>query len=241
MNFIIDIGNTRIKLAFFTNKNVIFQKTFLYNEDIDLNGFIKKYSPQKCIISATGKVPEELKNTVSGAIPYIVYLNYRTPLPIKNLYKSPETLGYDRIAGATEAYNMFPGENVLIIDIGSAITYDILTQDAEFLGGNISPGINMRAEALNKHTENLPLTRVSTNHPLIGRNTDEALSAGIMNGIYYEITGYIAEFETKYKNLKIIMTGGDAFYFESKLKNTIFAEPNLITKGLNRILIYNAK
>jgi len=159
-------------------------------------------------------------------------------LPITNRYKS-ETIGLDRLAGAVGANYYFKNKNILLIDIGSAITYDIISSENEFLGGNISPGLNLRFKSLNLFTKNLPLMKYQEDDNLFADNTQQAVILGVQNGILYEIESYINIFSKKFDDLKIIFTGGDTNLFVKKIKNTIFAKPNLVAEGLNIILNYN--
>jgi len=137
------------------------------------------------------------------------------------------------------AHNLFPDSNILVIDAGTAITYDLLTAEGTYLGGNISPGIEMRFKALNQFTGKLPKIEKADQNILFGKTTEQAIRAGVQNGVVYEIEGTINSFKDFYKNLKVIITGGDAEFFEKKLKNSFFVSPNLTNLGLNRILEYN--
>ena len=147
----------------------------------------------------------------------------------------------DRIAGIVGAYSVFPGENVLVIDAGTAITYDLLNRKGDYLGGNISPGLNMRYKALHFYTGKLPLLQSAEDPPFIGEDTNSAIHAGVQNGLVMEMQAYINRLEEEYKNIKIILTGGDANFFDRKLKNPIFVFSNLLSIGLNFILNYNDK
>jgi len=204
----------------------------LKDEHIQLN---------QAILSSVKPVDEELIQFLSKNLELFIELDQHTPLPIENLYETPETLGKDRIAAAVGANELFPGQNVLIIDAGTAITYDVVSEKNEFLGGNISPGLQMRFKALNQFTGKLPLINYSDEFQLIGRNTEEAIRAGVQNGILYEIERTIETFNRNYENLQIVMTGGDSIFFDKKLNYSIFVHFNLTLIGLNRILEHNAK
>jgi type III pantothenate kinase len=139
------------------------------------------------------------------------------------------------------AYTIYPGKTVLVIDVGTAVTYDIVTSHGEYLGGNISPGLEIRFRALHKYTNRLPLLeRPEGSPPLIGESTREAIQAGIVNGIVFEMDGFIKAIGQNYPELRVVLTGGDAKYFEGKLKSSIFVDPDLNLIGLNRILEHNA-
>ena len=204
----------------------------LKDEHIQLN---------QAILSSVKPVDEELIRFLSQNFQLFIELDHHTPLPIENLYETPETLGKDRIAAAVGANELFPGQNILIIDAGTAITYDVVSEKNEFLGGNISPGLQMRFKALNQFTGKLPLINYSNEFQLIGRNTEEAIRAGVQNGILYEIERTIETFNRNYENLQIVMTGGDSIFFDKKLNYSIFVHFNLTLIGLNRILEHNAK
>ena len=161
-------------------------------------------------------------------------------MPIGNAYLTPETLGRDRLAAAVGATVLYPGENVLIVDFGTAVTIDLVTADATFRGGCISPGMKTRFRALHDYTAKLPLCAATESEELAGLNTRQAIELGVMNGITFEIEGYAARMRSRIEDLCVIFTGGDANFFVKRIKNTIFANCNLVFCGLNRILEYNA-
>ena len=163
-----------------------------------------------------------------------------TPVPIGNAYLTPATLGRDRLAAAVGAAALYPGRNALIVDLGTAVTIDLLSADGVFRGGCISPGMAMRFRALHEYTASLPLCDATDSERAVGRTTDEAIRLGVMNSIAFEIEGYVARLEGEFEDLCVIFTGGDAKFFVKRIKNTIFANCNLVFYGLNRILEYNA-
>ncbi|MBT6766833.1 MAG: type III pantothenate kinase, partial [Prolixibacteraceae bacterium] len=156
-------------------------------------------------------------------------------------YDSKETLGKDRIAAAVGAFDLYPDSNVLIIDAGTAITYDIINEKNQYLGGNISPGLEMRFKALHHFTGKLPLVKQNKFDKLYGNTTENAILAGVQNGLVFEVDKAIDTFKEFYNNLKVIITGGNAEFFDKKLKNSFFVHFNLIAMGLNRILEYNGE
>jgi type III pantothenate kinase len=170
---------------------------------------------------------------------YFIELNEYTDIPIENLYETKSTLGKDRLAAVIGANNIFPDSNVLVIDMGTAITYDFINTSKQFIGGTISPGMEMRFKALNHYTDQLPLLKKNENYQTIGKNTSEAIISGVQNGILFEIDGYINTLKSNYNDIKVILTGGDAIFFDKKLKNTIFVNLNLNFIGLNTILEHN--
>ena len=204
---------------------------------------LKDEHPQlkKAILSSVKPIDEELISFLNTNFDSFIELNENTPIPIENLYETPETLGKDRLAAAIGANELFPDQNLLVIDAGSAITYDHVSEKNQFLGGNISPGLEMRFKALNHFTGKLPLIGYSDEFQSIGRNTTDAIRAGVQNGILFEIEQTIDLFNRNYQNLQIVMTGGDSYFFDKKLNYSIFVHFNLTLIGLNRILEHNAK
>lgn len=242
MNLVIDIGNSRSKLAVFKDNQQV--DVTVYDNDIsidEVNKYLKKYvDVNSVILSSVVKHSLDLVDIS----PVYIELNSDTPLPIKNLYKTPETLGPDRLALVVGANNKFPNENILIIDAGTCITYDFINSQNQYLGGSISLGINMRFQALNNFTKKLPL--LGTDEPwkigeVIGENTDESILSGVLNGVLAEVKGVITSYRNEFPNLELVLTGGDLEFFENELKSDIFADPFLILKGLNEILNYNVK
>ena len=170
----------------------------------------------------------------------VIHYSHQTKLPITILYKSAETLGLDRIANAVGAATQFPNRNVLAIQAGTCLVFDFVNENGEYLGGSISPGIKMRFEALHEKTKNLPLLRVGdTPQRFLGATSEEYIFAGVMNGVCYEIDGFIEDYKANFENVMVLLTGGDALCLQKLIKNTIFAAPNLVLKGLNEIIKYN--
>jgi len=242
MNLVIDIGNSRSKLAVFKDNRQI--NVTVYDNDIgvdEVNKYLEKHADVKSVILSS-VVKHSLD--LADISPDFIELKSDTPLPIENLYKTPETLGPDRLAVVVGANNKFPNENILVIDAGTCITYDFINSQNQYLGGSISPGINMRFQALNNFTKKLPL--LGTDEPwkigeVIGENTDESILSGVLNGVLAEVKGIITSYRNEFLKLEIVLTGGDLDFFENELKSDIFADPSLILKGLNEILNYNVK
>lgn len=240
MNLVIDQGNTRTKAGIFKGNKLIADLQFEQLEKKDITEFLDKHHGIRfSILSSVIDTNNLLKELLIERAEYFLELGPHTPLPVTNCYKSPETLGKDRIAAVAGANNIYPGENVLVIDVGTAITFDLINNKGEYLGGNISPGVNIRFKALNDYTTKLPLLSVRDNYDLIAIDTESAIISGVMNGVLFEIQSYIEELKKKYNSLKIILTGGDSFLFDKKLKSTIFVNSNLVLSGLNYILNYN--
>ena len=238
MNLIIDIGNTRIKVAVFQQYKLV-ETEIISNEEliITLKKKQKKFSLKNAIISSVGEIKSKDIKTLN-AFRKVIILDHSIGLPFINKYKTPKTLGVDRIALVSAAVHQFPKKNVLIIDAGSCITYDFVNSKKEYFGGAISPGINMRYKSLNHFTANLPKLEIS-NFSLTGINTNESIHSGILNGVLHEINGVIAEYQDKYPDLTVVLTGGDTNFLAKKLKSGIFANPNFLLEGLNNILIHN--
>ncbi|MBN1989130.1 MAG: type III pantothenate kinase [Bacteroidales bacterium] len=241
MNLIIDIGNTLTKVSVVNGQQVLFFSRYERLQPSDVENVVAQFKPQKAIYSAVGAIPTEAIGMMKQLIPYTLELTHNTPIPLINCYESKVTLGLDRLAVAVGASWLYPNTNLLVIDSGTAITYELVTSKGEYLGGAISPGINMRFAALNHFTQRLPKVSVTSTFPLVGTNTQSCIQSGVLNGIVNEVIGYILESERKFPNLETVLTGGDANFFETKLKNNIFVIPNLLTLGLNRILEFNAK
>ncbi len=240
MNLVIDIGNSHIKLASFNCQGELVE-----NFRRDRNSFpeiismIKTMPAQKAIVSVVGQLEPEYREILMESCNELIFLDKSTLLPIKVVYKTPETLGLDRIAAAAGAHLIFPGYHVLIVDMGTAITIDLLSDRGEFLGGNISPGMQTRFRALHDYTAKLPLVAADHTYPEFGTDTRTAIAAGVQQGIIYEIDQYMAAYEQQYPGCKSIITGGDAGFFVSRLKRPIFANPELVLAGLNTILEFN--
>lgn len=236
MNAAIDIGNTKVKLGLFEGTHLISFESF---ENLkDLSTAIEKKEIDQIIISSVKDSSEEIKKNLQfNNIP--IFLDINTPLPFKNLYNSV-TLGLDRIAVTAAASVLYPEQNTLAIDLGTCITYDFLEKGKHYYGGAISPGVHMRYKSLHNFTARLPL--ITTIQPIdyIGTTTEESIQSGVIHGISGEIDAFINFYKEKYNPLNVIITGGDTKYFESKIKATIFAFPELVLVGLNAILRHNA-
>ena len=240
MNLVIDIGNSFAKVALFEQDKLV--KTILREQvSFDLiRDCIKHNSPDAVILSSVKKEDILLYEFLYDTFPVFYHLTHKLPVPLKIDYRTPKTLGMDRLAAAIGASIEKPGMNLLIIDIGTAITIDFVGSDGVYRGGNISPGPNLRFQSLYRCTKKLPLVDKQGEIPSLGHDTLTAIRSGVINGIVRELDSYIDEYK---KNAKVFtfLTGGNTFYFESKLKNAIFADENLVLKGLNEIIRYNER
>jgi len=239
LKLIIDFGNSLQKLAVFDGKNLLLKELFQDLKPDTLIRFIEKNGPfHGIILSSVSNHPLELEKILSQSGKFIP-LTSQTPIPVKNLYQTPESLGKDRIAAVTGAWSLFPGQNILAIDAGTCITYDFLDKNGEYLGGGISPGIRMRFQAMHTFTRKLPLIEPDDFDELIGRSTRESLLSGVYNGVTAEIRELIRLYRDKFDELMVIITGGDHQFLQNKLKINIFAVPDLVLLGLNEIFDYN--
>jgi type III pantothenate kinase len=242
MNLVLDLGNTFGKIAVCDGKKVVEAAIYERITSREISYFHIRYPGLKgVIISSVVNDSREIIDYLRSQYATCIELDHYTPIPLRNNYLTPDTLGFDRIAAAVGAYTICPGKNVLVIDAGTAITYDIVTAKGEFMGGNISQGLEIRFKSLNKYTNRLPLLeRPEKTPPLLGSSTREAIQSGIVNGLLFEMDGFIDAIGKEYPKLQVVLTGGDAKYFVGKLKNSIFVDPNLNLIGLNRILEHNA-
>lgn len=235
----IDCGNTRTKVGVFQGDALIFKEVYTLVGISELELLQKRFAISACILSNVAVQNVEFETFLKQQFPFFILLNEKTKLPVMNLYEQPETLGKDRIAAVAGAVSLKPDVDLLVVDAGTAVTYDFVDANAVYHGGNIAPGLRMRSKALHAFTERLPEVEPSEEFDLVGKNTNAALLNGVMNGVVFEINGYFEALKIKYPELSIFLTGGDANYFVSKLKSPIFAEKNLVLIGLNRILQLN--
>jgi type III pantothenate kinase len=242
MNLIIDIGNTRTKLSVFNRGEVVITVPVdeFRPEHIHL---LKNEHPalNQAILSTVKDLSPVFTEALKNNFETFIELDAQTPLPIENCYHSKETLGKDRLAAVVGASGFYPHTHVLVIDAGTAITYDFINNKGQYLGGNISPGLEMRFKALHHFTNRLPLVTKNETDKLFGNTTEEAIITGVQHGVIYETDKTIDAFKEFYKNLKIIITGGDANFFDMKLKNSFFVHFNLTAFGLNCILEHNGE
>ncbi|HUS85965.1 MAG TPA: type III pantothenate kinase [Bacteroidales bacterium] len=240
MNLAVDIGNSSSKLALFKDNEIaaLFRiegapgsKVIELTGTHDLDAIIvSDVSPRK---------DENQSEIISLKIP-VHFLSSESRFPFSINYKTPSSLGTDRLASVAGAYNMWKTHNVLIIDAGTALTYDFLSSAGEYMGGNISPGLSMRFKALNRYTGRLPLIYPKADFKLLGDDTESAIRAGVELGLVFEINEYIRTFDKRYKDLKVIMTGGDSEVLSGHIKFSFTFEPDLIVEGLNYLLSCNA-
>jgi pantothenate kinase, type III len=241
VNLIVEQGNTKLKVAVFDGDRIV---SFRQEENSDTSWIeetVRQYHPEKGIMSSVIIENDELTNSLKERLSHFIIFDEHVSVPVKIEYETKGTLGKDRIAAVVGAKYLQPERDILIIDAGTAITYEILEKSGIYKGGNISPGMTTRFRALNMFTKQLPLVKEREDVPFIGTSTVTAILAGVVNGIAYEMDGYIDALKIRYGDIFVFLTGGHSFYFEKRLKNHIFANSKLVTIGLNRILEYNAK
>lgn len=240
MNLLVDFGNTRVKAAIFNEGRLMAKNVF--DQAQDLLTWLNKYNGiQKCLIGSVTKGHESILAALQSRFSTQLF-KADTPIPLKNLYHSALTLGSDRLAAALGAYALCPNKNVLSIDAGTCIKYNFVNQNNEYLGGAISPGIQMRLKAMHEQTSSLPLVAMDEQYTkLIGRSTQESLLSGALTAAVCEVEGMITHYLQHYPDLTVYITGGDAAYLCKQVKNRFFAEPDLIMIGLNSILDFNDK
>ncbi|MGB0524273.1 MAG: type III pantothenate kinase [Flammeovirgaceae bacterium] len=233
MNAVIDFGNTQAKLGIFEQNQLTQIETF--SSDHELGACLKQKKIAHLIVSNVGKSRMLFVNELKKHF-QVVEFTHQTPIPIMNNYGTPESLGMDRLAGVIGATVLFPDKANLVIDIGTCITYDFITLEKEYLGGGISPGMRLRNLAMNNYTANLPLVEDFTNIELLGKSTVACLKSGIVHGITFEIEGLIAAYQKSFGIFNTVLCGGDAIFFESKLKASIFVRQEIVLLGLHEVL-----
>ena len=235
MHLVIDIGNTRTKLGLFEDGALV-RKEIVERLSADaLKPWLYNHKAPACILSSVGETDPSARALLEAKTDF-VELNEDTPLPIGNQYTTPKTLGKDRLAAAVGAWTLFPGKTCLVVDAGTCITCDVLSKEGDFKGGNISPGIDMRLKAMHTFTARLPLADRGPLGPWIGTGTESALQNGAQWGALWELTAMIGHAEATLGPVTVVLTGGDAEFFEKNIKREIFANPDLVLIGLDKIL-----
>ena len=226
-----DFGNTRLKAALFVNHELIEEIILQDDKEETIMGLLQQYKPAKSILSSVINHNEAIEillesQTQFHKISHLTQINFTTPVG------KPETIGTDRLALMSAAVHFYPGKNNLVIGLGSCITYNFINQYHQFLGGSITPGMDMRFKSMHDYTAKLPLVTVDWNFPLIGYDTKTNLQSGVLIGITSEIEGFIQKYVEKYSNFNVVLTGGNSAYFASQLKYKIFADHYFLFKGL---------
>ena len=241
MNLIIDQGNTAVKVALFKKQELVFFNTYSAEDfqqqllkEIDFN------EVQEVIIASVVTGAETHFSFLKNHIPHVVFASSTMPLPFLNKYATPQTLGVDRLALIAGAIRLFPNRNTLVISAGTCITFDVVTQRKEYLGGAIAPGIAMRLKAMHQFTSKLPLLERQDfdTEQFIGNTTESCMLSGVYNNVVREIEGVISQYDEKFADLAVILTGGNQKYLQERIKKPIFASSFVLLEGLNSILEY---
>ena len=236
----LDCGNTQLKLGVFAGQQMITRQMIAYGEVLSALQELQMAYPelQQAILSSVGRIPVEIQQYLRVTYETTT-VDRHMKFPFTSRYKTPETLGTDRMVLAASACYQYPGQNVLIIDAGTCITYDFKTETETYLGGAIAPGLQLRYKSLNDHTANLPLLIPSFPQSVVGRSTEESIHSGVLMGTVFEIEGVIQHYCNSYGSVVVILTGGDGEFLAKRLKSTIFANSNFLLEGLNYLLAFN--
>jgi type III pantothenate kinase len=242
MVLVIDVGNSRIKAAVFESNTLQELRVVVAEEvSIQVSKIIQKHPKIKAIVlSSVGNSILDLLQEVAQTIP-VYSISQQSIFPFRSAYATPTTLGVDRMVLALGAVLQFPGQNRLVIDAGTCITYEYISSDDVYLGGAISPGIEMRYKALHAYTAKLPLLEKKYPEYPIGNSTAESMHVGVVQGVLHEIEGTIAAYEAQLGKFIIILTGGDAEFLAKRVKNTIFANSNFLLEALNQTYQYQTQ
>ena len=240
MNLVVDIGNTRTKYAVFDKNKILVDQHSESGVFLSMVKEVFEIYPKidYAILSSVSEFPKK-EYEVLSLFCKVHLLTHESRVPFKNSYVNPQTLGIDRIALATAAFYENPKGNTLVIDMGTCITYEMINDYGEYLGGAISPGLKMRFKAMHDQTARLPLLEAEDILDFIGNSTEKAIRSGVVNGIVQELDGVINQYKERFKHLTVILTGGDAHFFGKRLKNSIFANSKFLLEGLNYLLEYN--
>lgn len=229
----IDVGNTRTKVAVYENSTL--QQLIITNKEKLVKNISKEIQGKEydvdIILSSVGNLPPETVVKLEK-LGKLTIVTHQSPIPFKNFYGTPNTLGIDRIVLATGATLKYPNQSRLVIDAGTCITYDFINYQNQYHGGAISPGINLRYKCLNDYTANLPLEKISELHPFVGNSTSGSIQSGVLNGVIAEIEAFIDHFKHQDENLTVILTGGNSEFLVNRLKNSIFVNPNFLLESL---------
>ena len=238
----VDIGNTRIKAAVFEGDILVENFVFVENElQKNIQNILKKYNKlTDLVISSVGDVKKQSFLVFEDDLK-IHFMSHKHVFPFVNCYATPKTLGMDRMVLAAGATLQFPNQNRLVIDAGTCVTFDFIDDGNNYLGGAIMPGLRLRYESLHNYTAKLPLLTLESPKGLIGNSTSDSIHSGVVNGLVYEIDGFIDEYSRQYSNFIIILTGGDTEFLAKRLKNTIFANSNFLLESLSQTFQYKIK
>jgi len=238
----VDVGNTRIKAAVFEGNTLLESFVFLKTElEKSIQNILEKYTnTSDLVVASVSDVEKQAFFSFENAV-NIHFVSHKDVFPFVNRYETPQTLGIDRMVLAAGATLQFPNQNRLVIDAGTCVTFDCVDENDNYLGGAISPGLRLRYESLHNYTAKLPLLTLEKPKDFIGKSTSESIHSGVVNGLVYEIDGFVEEFKAQYSKFIIILTGGDSEFLAKRLKNTIFANSNFLLESLNQTFQYKIK
>lgn len=242
MNLVLDIGNSRTKFGLFASNNLVYMEDIdSLDRDVVTDIFERFPNIKKGIVSTVSTSYTEIESFIreTNKSVALIEMNHRLETGIENKYETANTLGMDRLAGIVGGRALFEDENILVIDAGSCITYDYIDKKGRYYGGAISPGITMKFRALNNFTGNLPLVSNISKTSILGKNTVESISSGVINGSLFEVEGYIDYYRSQVSGLKVIITGGDSEFLYRNIEKETYIEKNLVLFGLNIILETN--
>lgn len=241
VKLIIDIGNTVTKMVAFRGSEPVDELRVKGGSLSDLGAFVEKHGFRRGIVGTVRDLTS-CEEEALNRLPFpLLRLTSDTPVPITNRYRTPRTLGSDRLAAVIGASSLRPGKDLLIIDAGTCITYEVIDARGNYWGGNIAPGMQMRLKALHEYTARLPLVEAEGEVPGMGYDTETAIRSGVLRGMKYEIEGYIKSMRSKFPHLEVFLTGGNRINFDTNIKNLIFTDKYIVPRGLNKILDYNEK
>jgi type III pantothenate kinase len=235
----VDVGNTRIKAAVFEGNTLLESFVFLKTAlEKSIQYILEKYkNTSDIVVASVSDVEKQAFFSFENAV-NIHFVSHKDAFPFVNRYETPQTLGIDRMVLAAGATLQFPNQNRLVIDAGTCVTFDCIDENDNYLGGAISPGLRLRYESLHHYTAKLPLLTLEKPKDFIGKSTSESIHSGVVNGLVYEIDGFVEEFKAQYSKFIIILTGGDSEFLAKRLKNTIFANSNFLLESLNQTFQY---
>ena len=233
-----DFGNTRLKYAVFKDRSFEYEAVLPDSEAATIESLMEEIQPAKTILSSVIEHDKKIEEVLSSYSRFHL-LSDKTKLPFTATVTRPETIGADRLALSAAAVEFFSGKHNLVVGSGTCITYNFIDKYRQFLGGGISPGMEMRLKSLRDYTAKLPLVKADWNFPLVGYDTRTNITSGVILGMAKEIDGIIDAYSERYTNFNVLLTGGDSPYFAQLMKNKIFADPQLIYKGLYAISEYN--
>ena len=238
MNLIVDIGNSSVKAAVFDGETMVQRKRLTHDVADNLAMLAEDYTIDACAFASVGTPMPDVADVLRHLVPDTLYVTGLTPTPLVCDYHSPETLGADRLAVAVAAAAIAPGCNIMVVDAGTCITYEYISAEGHYLGGNISPGLGMRLHSLHEQTALLPLVHSLGQQPDCGYDTATAIRSGVLMGLEYEIEGYIRSFHRAHPDGRVFVTGGNGYRFAGELE--VDRNDALVETGLNRILLYNS-